>query len=109
MTISLKSWWQGLKYWQKGGVVGAIISVIFIVLSLSCIVIVGWGDNVIYCFPIFTIFELAVALTYVFESEIVMVIMYFLLTTMIYTLFGALIGLIIGKVEGRKNYLLKNK
>lgn len=33
MTNSLKTWWQGLKYWQKGGIILSSIDLIIIIIG----------------------------------------------------------------------------
>ena len=98
----LKTWWRGLKYWQKGGMIGALIPIILILVSLFCVSVIS-GDESIYCtIPFFLIsffFVLDILVIFDFLPNQIIMIFYYLSSIVIYSVIGALIGLIIEKIK----------
>lgn len=112
----LKSWWQGLEYWKKGGIIGVVIGIIFL---LGAYLYQWWVG---YTKPDFSIARLVIEKPNVIEilmvspflvaSFILFLIIgaeapnsltpvVILLGLVIYFLIGALIGMIIGKIKGK--------
>ena len=100
MTSSLKTWWQGLKYWQKGGIIGVGVGIFLVAISP---VAFSWHETylgILYLPASFLIEGVLYQFLSKFSSSIASTyaILIFLLH---YLLIGALIGLIIGKVKGK--------
>jgi len=76
----IKNWWQGLKYWLKGGIIGLFVLIILDFLSLpfyneDALKYIGWQAYIIG-FPLVLLY---------------LCVPFFII--------GALIGLIIGKIK----------
>jgi hypothetical protein len=101
-NMKLKTWWQGLKYWQKGGIIGALVPIILLALSFFCVSIIS-GDESIFCtiplVPISFFFVFDILVRFDFLPNKIVMIFYYLFSIVIYFLIGALIGLIIGKLK----------
>jgi len=103
----LKQRWQGLKYWQKGGLIGAGIILLVNTIAFSLAIYAsGNASNVgeaILFFELITI-GIPIFIFVPFElhtlSEEVKKL-FFIWSIFAFYLIGALIGLIIGKVKGK--------
>jgi len=94
MTSSLKTKWQRLKYWQKGGVIGFIVGLGIVYSIINC------SGETTLCWSLLLLTATSVMISNLFSHEILNPI--FIFSVLIqYFLIGALIGLIIGKVKGR--------
>jgi len=101
MTSSLKTWWQGLKYWQKGGIVGFLVGFTF---NFGGFFILSYLPHFDWLFEILVmsnfisrpigdiLFECVLC-----EGLYVKVGFVLLLGALQWTIIGTLIGLIIGK------------
>jgi hypothetical protein len=106
MTPSLKTWWQGLKYWQKGALIGPLFIIVYILVIILTLKLFGgnipdwlnYGINFSFGLPYMLSALIFRQFGYVTFGYIWYII---LLGLLFYIIFGALIGLIIGKVKGK--------
>jgi hypothetical protein len=110
--MKLKTWWQQLKYWQKGGLIGFIIPIILFLFGLI-ITPIGYLLVIMAIPPFFIFFGLqpldffgAIGTENILNVEYdiaIPILLGVVFTPIFYALIGALIGLIIGKVKRKPN------
>ena len=110
---NLKFWFKGLKYWQKGSVMGFGTGILYFVIALSLAEIDAYYKINLDFIAVFILFTIGLGLILTAtiyqlfpNSSDVSIILVWLSSLMVYTVIGALIGLIIGKVKGNLKTLI---
>ena len=103
--------WNKLKYWQKGGIIGFLLSLSFVIYLWVALVYFQHEPPNFFKFSLgFLILPpsfIVMILTKLFGGQIEvftieLMVITALITPMFYFLVGALIGLIIGKYKNQK-------
>jgi len=104
--MKLKQRWQGLKYWQKGAIIGIVVNYgLIVILGASGINILGpsFFHSILSSYVLLNMFILVLTdvLNLCRWEDCIIYILFTLLIwiPLVGLILGALIGLIIGKVK----------
>ncbi|MFH0875669.1 MAG: hypothetical protein V1859_07060 [archaeon] len=88
-------WWGGLRYWQKGGIIFLIISLVSFFLTLICYVTTrnAHSDVGIVCnIPMIPLLPGKLLVNILFDQY------YFILSLLFTIVFNAIVGIILGRI-----------